>query len=502
MDVEIFNEVEDSAEDGGLELSSQSAPIPFDDDDGSTCPVCLESWTNCGDHRICCLKCGHLFGYKCIVRWLDSQTKKSCPTCKLPVRKSDLRFIYAKKLIAIDSIELESMREQLENALMQKNIALQSVSKYISREQVLQSEIEQLRKKVQELTLGANRSDFRMSVQCPINRVRLYMEKTIEVCNKNSCRDCRVFDISESKNIILIASRSSTDLFGGFGLKKLSLSNYKQVKFIPLHKGPIRDMCLHPIDNKVLTVSADRKFKIIDTDNTQTIFTVNMESAPWSCSWNPKKSDELLVGTQNGTVNIFDIRNLNGPVHSLNIPGDFNPVVSVATVNEPLCPDVVLVAKLTTAWAFECNSDGTFNRYLLPLEGPFLSMTYEEKSKQMLVSSRPNSQINFARHTVAYLERTSEPDTISCNIVHAFKGGCTAKLLAKTSCFLPNNIVAGHHETRKSILLYSINTGEEVGSCPTHDNLVLDMKGLDTASGKFLVYLNEKKIEFFKFNVS
>ncbi|ENN72280.1 hypothetical protein YQE_11072, partial [Dendroctonus ponderosae] len=199
--------------------------------------------------------------YKCIVRWLDSQTKKSCPTCKLPVRKSDLRFIYAKKLIAIDSIELESMREQLENALMQKNIALQSVSKYISREQVLQSEIEQLRKKVQELTLGANRSDFRMSVQCPINRVRLYMEKTIEVCNKNSCRDCRVFDISESKNIILIASRSSTDLFGGFGLKKLSLSNYKQVKFIPLHKGPIRDMCLHPIDNKVLTVSADRKFK-------------------------------------------------------------------------------------------------------------------------------------------------------------------------------------------------------------------------------------------------
>ncbi|ERL93676.1 hypothetical protein D910_10964 [Dendroctonus ponderosae] len=62
MDVEIFNEVEDSAEDGGLELSSQSAPIPFDDDDGSTCPVCLESWTNCGDHRICCLKCGHLFG--------------------------------------------------------------------------------------------------------------------------------------------------------------------------------------------------------------------------------------------------------------------------------------------------------------------------------------------------------------------------------------------------------------------------------------------------------
>jgi len=70
----------------------------------------------------------------------------------------------------------------------------------------------------------------------------------------------------------------------------------------------------------------------------------------------------------------------------------------------------------------------------------------------------------------------------------------------KRRVFLPNNIVAGHHETRKSILLFSVNTGEEVGSCPTHDNLVLDMKGIDTPSGKFLAYLNEKKMEFFKFN--
>lgn len=40
-----------------------SQPPAFQaDEDGNICPVCLEAWTNCGDHRICSLKCGHLFG--------------------------------------------------------------------------------------------------------------------------------------------------------------------------------------------------------------------------------------------------------------------------------------------------------------------------------------------------------------------------------------------------------------------------------------------------------
>lgn len=34
----------------------------YDDDDGSICPICLDAWTNSGAHRICSLKCGHLFG--------------------------------------------------------------------------------------------------------------------------------------------------------------------------------------------------------------------------------------------------------------------------------------------------------------------------------------------------------------------------------------------------------------------------------------------------------
>lgn len=39
-----------------------------DDDEGLTCPICLDSWEMSGDHRLVALKCGHLFGNSCIKR--------------------------------------------------------------------------------------------------------------------------------------------------------------------------------------------------------------------------------------------------------------------------------------------------------------------------------------------------------------------------------------------------------------------------------------------------
>lgn len=38
------------------------------DDDGSICPICLDTWEMSGDHRLTSLKCGHLFGHSCIKR--------------------------------------------------------------------------------------------------------------------------------------------------------------------------------------------------------------------------------------------------------------------------------------------------------------------------------------------------------------------------------------------------------------------------------------------------
>lgn len=51
-----------------------------DEGDGETCSICFEPWTTSGEHRLATLRCGHLFGYTCIDRWVKGQGQGAkCP---------------------------------------------------------------------------------------------------------------------------------------------------------------------------------------------------------------------------------------------------------------------------------------------------------------------------------------------------------------------------------------------------------------------------------------
>lgn len=76
--------------------------------EGWSCTISLEPWTNTGDHRLCCLKCGHLYGKSCIVRWVKSN--KRCPQCSSRARIADIRNLYVSKLMAADNAEAKSLR--------------------------------------------------------------------------------------------------------------------------------------------------------------------------------------------------------------------------------------------------------------------------------------------------------------------------------------------------------------------------------------------------------
>lgn len=85
--------------------------VESDREDGLICPVCLDAWTSVGPHRLCSLRCGHLFGLRCVERWLGGK-QRTCPSCNAPARKSDIREIYARRLIALDTSLLEDLRTQ------------------------------------------------------------------------------------------------------------------------------------------------------------------------------------------------------------------------------------------------------------------------------------------------------------------------------------------------------------------------------------------------------
>ncbi|KAL7290235.1 hypothetical protein TKK_0015938 [Trichogramma kaykai] len=97
------------------------------------CPICLAAWTNVGDHRLCSLRCGHLFGLKCIKQWLQSRnnvTAKKCPQCNSKASFKHIRYIYANKITCLDNTEIEKMKKKVEEA----NLRVSMLSKALSKQ--------------------------------------------------------------------------------------------------------------------------------------------------------------------------------------------------------------------------------------------------------------------------------------------------------------------------------------------------------------------------------
>ncbi|KAG5886854.1 hypothetical protein JTB14_017660 [Gonioctena quinquepunctata] len=471
------------------------------EDDGDICPICLDSWTNSGEHRICALKCGHLFGYKCVNRWLDSQQKKSCPTCKKRVNRNDLRYIYAKKLVAVDTAELDLMKQQLDAVVEEKNKVLMDISKYVCREHILNQEIAQLKKQIEEFRNDRSEpktftNSFTSSYSKPL---RLFMDKSLEICRQNGSR---VFDSSSFLDLIVASAKSPNGLFSGFGIRKFNISHYKPLAFIPLHNQQIRDISFHPVNNWILTASMDKSFKVVDTLSNTVTYTTSQTMPLWSCCWDSNNQYVLYIGTQSGDVVKYDIRVTNSPVATLSVPGDMSPVVSVASIPSGPMADLVnggvVSCKLNSMWVFE-NAGNDYKRHSLSIEGPFISMKYNIGMKQLLISSRPNNRISYSRHSLCTLEKANS-DGIQCNVIHSFQGGGMQKLLSK-SCFVTDkqDYVAAYQESSKCVFLWSINSGQRVCSVPAHE-AVLDLGSVQNQNGNFLVSLTEKKLEFFKFS--
>ncbi|PWA45275.1 zinc finger, RING/FYVE/PHD-type [Artemisia annua] len=62
------------------------------------CSICFKAMTGTGQHRICCLPCGHIYGRSCINQWLQqSQNCSKCPQCKSLCTLKDVTPLYATR---------------------------------------------------------------------------------------------------------------------------------------------------------------------------------------------------------------------------------------------------------------------------------------------------------------------------------------------------------------------------------------------------------------------
>ncbi|KAL8152858.1 hypothetical protein V2J09_010618 [Rumex salicifolius] len=81
---------------------------------GPICPICFRRWTEEGQHCVCCLPCGHIYGMSCIKTWLERPNSQKCPQCNETCELVDVKRLYGLQLATPKFEELQQKVECLE----------------------------------------------------------------------------------------------------------------------------------------------------------------------------------------------------------------------------------------------------------------------------------------------------------------------------------------------------------------------------------------------------
>ncbi|XP_076063774.1 E3 ubiquitin-protein ligase rfwd3.L-like isoform X2 [Oratosquilla oratoria] len=524
VDVAVISEVQTPAvvehpkqETPKKEAPKSVAPASPDseDDEGQTCPICFEPWSNSGSHRLSSLKCGHIFGQACIERWLKGQGGK-CPQCNAKATKKDVRVLYAKSLKVIDTSERDRVLHDLEKEReARRKLELehaQTKLKYELKAQLvvkLQNELLALR----QSSAVSSVMDLSQSQGSESKKGRLVLCTSMELQKDGGCR---VMAFNSWLNMLVVSVPSQVQMFSGFGVKKVNMLDMKAERYVPIHQKQIRDMAFNPAKNDLLlTVGIDKVAKLTNVCSNANVQTFTTEAPLWACCWDSDEPNVFYVGTSIGTVVKFDTRLTTGSVETLYVSGS-GPIVSLCFVpqsSESTFPMTgLLVARLQSCSFMEVKEDGTTRDHTLPLEGPFTSVSFENSSRHFLVSCRPSQKFPHARHmlcSMSIVNIATEPqisnNIVSSNIVHTFKGGTTQKVLSR-SCLLrrggganPNGsvVACASDESNQSTYVWDTSTGNCVQQLKGTDT-VIDILSVNTTCGAYLSLLSDKILKVFK----
>ncbi|NXM76472.1 RFWD3 ligase, partial [Serilophus lunatus] len=494
-----------------------------DEEEGDTCAICFEQWTNAGDHRLSALRCGHLFGYTCIERWLKGQAGK-CPQCNKKAKRSDIVVLYARTLKALDTSEQERMRSSLEKEqMLRRQAELESAQSRLQL-QVLTDECSKLRKQVQELKAlvaqhnvstsqqpGSSRACLPGSLPSSQSQRKYHLEKVFLV---SQAGNCRVMAYCDSMSCLVVSQPSPQSTFiPGCGVKMMSLANLKSSQYIPIHSKQIRGLAFGTrADGLLLSAALDGTLKLTSLGTNTVVQTYNAGRPVWSCCWCLDDTNYVYAGLVNGSIMIYDLRYTNSHVQELVPQKSRCPMVSLSYLPRMASASLpyggILAGTLEGACFWEQRAGNSYRPHHLPLEpGGCIDIQTEINTRHCLATYRPGKNNPCVRCvmmelTCSPLTETSEDVVCSSNPVQTFSAGPTCKLLTKNAIFQsPEDdgsvFVCAGDEASNSALLWDAGSGSLLQKLPA-DLPVLDICPLEVNQAHLLATLTEKMVNIYK----
>ncbi|NXL38136.1 RFWD3 ligase, partial [Glaucidium brasilianum] len=507
-----------------LKKLEPSVPVtPPNEEEGDTCAICFEQWTNAGDHRLSALRCGHLFGYTCIERWLKGQAGK-CPQCNKKAKRSDIVILYARTLKALDTSEQEHMKSSLEKEqMLRRQAELESAQSRLQL-QVLTDECSKLRKQVQELKALVAQHNVSASQQpgssrtCPPGSLpssqsqrKYHLEKVFVVSQTGNCR---VMAYCDSLSCLVVSQPSPQSTFiPGCGVKMMSVANLKSSQYIPIHSKQIRGLAFGSrADGLLLSAALDNTLKLTSLATNTVVQTYNAGRPVWSCCWCLDDTNYIYAGLVNGSIMIYDLRDTNSHVQELVPQKSRCPMVSLSYLPRMASASLphggILAGTLEGACFWEQKAGNSYRPHHLPLEpGGCIDIQTEISTRHCLATYRPSKNNPCVRCvlmelTCSPLTEASEDVVCSSNPVQTFSAGPTCKLLTKNAIFQSPEedgsiFVCAGDEASNSALLWDAGSGSLLQKLQA-DLPVLDICPLEVNQTHLLATLTEKAVKIYR----
>ncbi|XP_076863498.1 E3 ubiquitin-protein ligase rfwd3.S [Brachyhypopomus gauderio] len=512
------DEVKTDSEPTGV---SVPAVAESDEGEGESCSICFEPWTTSGEHRLASLRCGHLFGFTCIERWLKGQGAK-CPQCNKKAKRGDIVLLYARKLRALDNTEQESLKRSLEQEQSLRRRAELESAQCRLQLQVVTDECGKLRRELQELRklmsqTASTSSQAQSSALSSSQRQEsssgghYVFSKAILVSQAGGCR---VLSYCEPLSCLLASQPSPhATLVPGFGVKKISTVNLKAGQYVPVHTKQIRGLSFsRQQDSLLLSAALDNTVKLTSLMTNNVVQVYNTGKPVWSCCWCHDNNNYVYAGLSNGSVQVYDTRDTSTYVHELTPLRSSCPVVSLSYVPRAassLFPCGGLIAGSLEGGCFWEQVDGTTYRpHVLPLEsGGCTDIQVEPESRHCLVTYRPGRASPALRCVLMELNRSPLQDSAqvpvcSCTPVQTFTAGSSCKLLTKNAVFKSpasenSMLVCAGDEASNSTMVWDAGSGALFQKLPA-DLPVLDICPFEMNQENYLASLTEKMLKIYK----
>ncbi|KAL2078149.1 hypothetical protein ACEWY4_025834 [Coilia grayii] len=488
--------------------ASPSTPAEPDGEEKweETCLICSEPWTSTGEHRVAALRCGHLFGYTCIKRWVQGKGAK-CPQSNQKCEGSNIVLLYAHKL-GVDNREVQALTRDLEKVRSLHRVAELASAQYRLRLQVSSKECSRLRAELQELKalkaqLALRSIQSRSGTSASLRGHYAFCTPVLV----SPAGGCRVMAFCESLGFLLASQPSPhSSPIPGFGVKTIGTATMKAGQYIPIHIKPIRGMALRrQQDGLLLSCALDNTLKLTSLLTNTVVQTYQTGVPVWSCCWCHDDNNYMYAGLTNGTVRVYDVRDTSTHVHELHPLGSRCPVTSLTYLPQAdsgaFPVGGLLAGTLEGVCFLERENGSTYKPHMLPLEaGNCTDIQVEPESRHCLVTYGPGRSNPALRCVLLEMTRTRHA-SCSCCVVQTFTAGDSSNMLTKNTVFkhpaIDATLVCAGDKASRSTMVWHTASGSLLQKL--HADLpVLDICPFQVNQTHFLASLTERTVKIYK----